>query len=160
VESEGGFRRLLDPRRVGRVGSRAPAARPGDEAATAGAGFGPSAGGRPVSTSEAPIREVSVRAAAPAAEVARVLVGQAHAAREARIELGGGLFAGSTIHLAAAAGGGLEVRLGAPTEAVRLALASALDRVGHHLRSRGIVMRPGAPLDTGSRQSRRDGRPR
>jgi hypothetical protein len=103
-------------------------------------------------------REISVRATAPAPEVARLLVGQAHA-REARIELSGGVFAGSSIHLVAAPGG-VEARLGAPNEAARLALASVLDRVGHHLRSRGIVMRPGAPLDTGSRQRRRDGRER
>jgi hypothetical protein len=108
---------------------------------------------------EAPIVEVSVRAAPPAAEVARVLLGEAHAAREARIELGGGVFAGSAIHLVTASGG-VEVRVGAMTEAARLALVTALDRVGLHLRSRGIVMRPGAPLDTGSRQSRRDGRQR
>jgi hypothetical protein len=118
--------------------------------------------GRPFSPPESPIREVSVRAVAPAAEVARVLVGQAQAAREARIELGGGLacglFVGSTLHLTAVAGGGVEVRLRARPRRGGRRLASALDRVGLHLQSRGIVMRPGAPLDTGSRQSRREGR--
>jgi hypothetical protein len=147
---------------MGRFGERAPGAASGDDgaAASGGAVLADAAARRPLSPPEAPIREVSVRAVAPATEVARVLVGQAHAAREARIELGGGFLAGSTIHLTAAAGGGVEVRLGSPTEAARLALASALDRVGLHLRSRGIVMRPGAPLDTGSRQGRREGRPR
>jgi len=92
-------------------------------------------------------------------QVVRLLVGQAQAAREARIELGGGIFAGSSIHLVMAPGG-VEARLGASTEAARAALASVLDRVGHHLRTRGIVMRPGASLDTGSRQRHRDGRER
>ncbi|HVU51523.1 MAG TPA: hypothetical protein VHL80_12600 [Polyangia bacterium] len=92
-------------------------------------------------------------------EIARLLVGQSHGVGEARIQLAGGIFAGASIHLVTAPGG-LEARLGAPTEAARAALASVLDRVGHHLRSRGIVMRPGAPLDTGSRQRQRDGRER
>jgi hypothetical protein len=103
-------------------------------------------------------REVSVRAPAPAPEIARLLIKPAHAAPEARIELGG-LFAGSSIHLVTAPGG-VEVRLGAPNEAARLALASMIDRVGLYLRSRGIVMRPGASLDTGSRQRQRDRRER
>jgi hypothetical protein len=112
-----------------------------------------------LSGSSASAREMSVRAAAPAPEVARLLVGQAHGTREARIELAGGIFAGASIHLVTAPGG-VEARFGASTEAARAALASVLDRVGHHLRSRGIVMRPGAPLDTGSRQKQRDGRGR
>ncbi len=98
-----------------------------------------------------------MRAVAPRPEIARLLIGQAHTAHEARIELGGGVLAGTSIHLVSAPGG-VEVRLGAPTEAARLALASVMDRVGHRLRSRGIVIKAGAALDTGARQSQRDGR--
>jgi hypothetical protein len=121
----------------------------------AGATAGPGAGAapavsRPVPQLASPAREVSVRAVAPRAEVARLLVGQLRAAPEARVELRGGIFAGTSIHLVAGAGG-VEVRLGAPTEAARLALASVIDRVGLHLRSRGIVMRP---ADAGSRRQR------
>jgi hypothetical protein len=115
-------------------------------------------GGRPSLPLTPIAREVSVRAVAPAPQIARLLIGQAHASREARIELGG-RFAGSSIHVVTAPGG-VEVRLGAPTEAARLALASVIDRVGLHLRSRGIVMRSGASLETGSRQRQRDGRER
>jgi hypothetical protein len=100
---------------------------------------------------------VSVRALAPPPEVARLLIGGAHALPEARIELGGGAFAGASIHLAAAAGG-VEVRVVAATEAARAALATLLDRVGLQLRARGIVMRSGAPLDAGSRHRQRDAR--
>jgi hypothetical protein len=114
-------------------------------------------GPRPPFALAAPTREVSVRAVAPRPEISRLLVGQAHAAQEARIELRGGVFAGTSIQLSTTASG-VEVRLGAPTEAARLALASVVDRVGLHLRSRGIVIRTGAPLDTGSRQNRRDQR--
>jgi hypothetical protein len=101
-------------------------------------------------------REISVRAV-PRPEVARLLIGQAQAASQARIELAGGVFAGSSIHLVAARGG-VEARLDAPNEAARAALAGVLDRVGHQLRSRGIVLRPGANLDIGSRPRRHDGR--
>ena len=97
-----------------------------------------------------------MRAVAPRPELARLLIGQAHAAHEARIELGGGVLAGTSIHLVSGPGG-VEVRLGAPTEAARLALASVIDRVGQRLRSRGIVIKSGAALETGSRQSGRDG---
>jgi hypothetical protein len=142
-----GFRTLLRRRSSGRDGGNARGA--GSEAALEGL--------RPLLPLAAPAREVSVRAVAPRPEVARVLVGQAHAAQEARIELRGGLLAGSSIRLVTTANG-VEARLGAPTEAARLALTSVIDRVGLHLRSRGIVMRPGAPLDTGSRQSERDQR--
>jgi hypothetical protein len=91
-------------------------------------------------------------------EIARLLVSDARAtAREARVELGGGMFAGAAIHLVSGAGG-IEARLAAPTEAARAALAGVMDRVGLHLRSRGIVLKAGAPLDTGSRQSPREGR--
>jgi hypothetical protein len=125
---------------------------------SAGAAAGPGAGvalevARAVPQLAFQAREISVRAAAPRAEVARLLVGPARVAPEARVELRGGVFAGTSIHLVAGAGG-VEVRLGAPTEAARLALASVIDRVGLHLRSRGIVMRPGAPADTGSRRQR------
>jgi hypothetical protein len=114
---------------------------------------------RPATSFAPAAREISVRAAAPRPEIARLLVAPPHAPPEARIELRGGLFAGTSIHVVTAPGG-VEVRLGAPTEAARLALASVIDRVGHHLRSRGIVMRPGASLDSGSRQQEREGRPR
>jgi hypothetical protein len=158
---EAAFRRVLEAPRPTRHAGRREAAAGGDadQEGLAASAFLPAALAGGVSPPGAPIREVSVRAVSAPVEVARVLIGQAHTAREARIELGGGLFAGSTIHVVTALGG-VEVRLGASTEAARLALASALDRVGLHLRSRGIVMRPGAPLDTGSRQSRRDGRSR
>lgn len=141
------FRTLLRRRSSGRDGGDA-----------RGAGSGATVEGlRPFLPLAVPAREVSVRAVAPRPEVARVLVGQAHAAQEARIELRGGLLAGASIRLVTTANG-VEARLGAPTEAARLALASVIDRVGLHLRSRGIVMRPGAPLETGSRQSERDQR--
>ncbi len=140
------FRALL---RTKKSAPEAAGAAPGS-----GAGAAPELS-RPVPQLASPAREISVRAVAPRAEVARLLVGQARAAPEARVELRGGVFAGTSIHLVAGVGG-VEVRLGAPTEAARLALASVIDRVGLHLRSRGIVMRPGAPADTGSRRQRDD----
>ncbi|HEV3031807.1 MAG TPA: hypothetical protein VG319_09195 [Polyangia bacterium] len=104
-----------------------------------------------------PGTEISVRAVAPRPEVARLLVGQPRAAPEARVELRGGVFVGTSIPIHLVAGArGVELRLGAPTEAARLALASVIDRVGLHLRSRGIVMRPGASSDTGPRRQRDD----
>jgi hypothetical protein len=105
------------------------------------------------------VREVSVRAVAPPPEVARLLVGRAPAGAEARIELGGGPFAGASIHLAVA-GGGVEVRVVAGTELARAALGTLIDRVGLHLRARGIVMRTGASSEMGSRNRQRDGRER
>jgi hypothetical protein len=107
----------------------------------------------------APVREIAVRAAAPRAEIGRLLVSDAPGAREARIDLRGGALGGASIHLAAA-GGCIEVRLGAPTDAARIALAAVIDRASLQLRSRGIVVRPGASLDTGARKNPRDGRER
>jgi len=139
------FRALLRPRKAAR----------GAEGPPCGAGAASASARFPLLA--APVREVSVRALAPRPEVARVLVGQAQRAQEAHVELRGGVFAGTSIHLVAGAGE-VEVRLSAPTEAARLALAGVIDRVGLQLRSRGIVVRPGASADTGSRQRQRDNR--
>ena len=114
---------------------------------------------RPAAPFVAPPREVSVRAAAPRPEISRLLVAPPHAPPEARIELRGGIFAGAAIRIVPAPGG-VEVRLGAPTEAARAALEGAIDRARHRLGSRGIVMRPGASLDSGSRQNERERRGR
>jgi len=141
---------------------RRPEGRDDDVGPGAGRGFGvdvsPFEGVRLAPAITAP-REASVRGVSAPVEVTRLLVGHARAAREARIELGGGALAGASIHLVATPSG-VEARVSAPNEAARFALAGVLDRVGLHLRSRGIVMRPGASLDTGSRQSQRDGRGR
>jgi hypothetical protein len=146
------FRAWLRSRRTGRDDGAETRA-----GASVGLALGPPEGGRPAPL---PLAErVSVRAATAPAEVTRLLVGQGQAAREARIQLGGGPLAGSSIHLTVTPAG-VEARVGAPTEAARLALAGVLDRVGLHLRSRGIVMRPGASLDTGSRHDQRGGRGR
>jgi hypothetical protein len=152
-ETEGGprFRTLLLPGKLARGECRA-----NSGGALAGAASEASRAPAPFA---APLRELAIPAVAPRPEVARLLIAQAHAVPEARIELRGGLLAGASIHLVSAPGG-VEVRLGAPTEAARVALAGMIDRVGLHLRSRGIVIRPGAPLDTGSRQSQRDERGR
>ena len=97
-------------------------------------------------------------AARPAAAlpIARVLVGQGASVREARLELRGGVLGGAAIHLVSGAGG-LEVRLGAPSEPARVALAAMIDRVGQELRSRGIVMRAGRDLERGSKDGGRGG---
>jgi hypothetical protein len=103
-------------------------------------------------------REISVRAIAPQPSISRVLVGHAQSVREARIELGGPL-AGSAIHVATGPGG-IEVRVAAPNEVARAALAAVIDRARLRLGSRGIVVRPGAPLQSGSRHSQRERRDR
>lgn len=157
TEGATGPPRPADP--VARFGSVMQARRPLRSDGVARAGAAAAAATRPATSFAPAARETSVRAAAPRPEIARVLVAPSQASPQARIELRGGLFAGTSIHVVMAPGG-VEVRLGAPTEAARLALASVIDRVGHHLRARGIVMRPGAPLDSGSRQREREGRPR
>jgi hypothetical protein len=103
-------------------------------------------------------REISVRAIAPQPSVSRVLVGHVESAKEARIELGGPL-AGSAIHVSTGSAG-IEVRVAAPNEVARAALAAVIDRARLRLGSRGIVVRPGAPLQSGSRQSQRERRDR
>jgi hypothetical protein len=108
--------------------------------------------------SEMAPREVSVRAVASPPSISRLLVGHGQVTKEARIELGGPL-AGATIHLATGASG-IEVRVGAPNDAARAALAHVIDRARLRLGSRGIVVRPGAPLETGSRHSQHERRDR
>jgi hypothetical protein len=87
----------------------------------------------------------AARPAAPAPAVARLFVGQGTSANEARLELRGGVLGGAAIHLVSEAGG-VQVRVGAPSEPARLALGRLLDHVGLRLRSRGIVMRAGRDL--------------
>lgn len=104
-----------------------------------------------------PPREPVARPAPIAAADPRLLVGQAGAGREARIEFRAGALAGATVHLVSGAAG-LEVRVAAPSELARQTLAGVIDRARLHLWSRGIVVRPGASVDIGSRQRQRDGR--
>jgi hypothetical protein len=96
------------------------------------------------------------RPAEIAPAIARVLLGQGAAAHEARLELRGGAFGGAAIHLVSGAAG-LEVRLGAPSEPARQALAQVIDQVGLRLRSRGIVLRAGRALESGTKEGGRDG---
>jgi hypothetical protein len=88
--------------------------------------------------------------------VARILLGQGPWAREARLELRGGVLGGTAIHLVSRVGG-VEVRLDAASEPARVALAAVIDRVGLQLRSRGIVMRAGRALESGSKERGRGG---
>jgi hypothetical protein len=101
-------------------------------------------------------RRAPPRAVGPAPSIARVLVGQGPCAREARIEFRGGALGGASIHLVSGADG-LEVRLGASSDPARQALAQLIDRVGLHLRSRGIVVRAGQGLQTGTKDRGRGG---
>jgi hypothetical protein len=87
----------------------------------------------------------------------RLLVGQGAIGREARVEFRAGALAGASVHLVSGAAG-LEVRFAAPSELARQMLAGVLDRARLHLQSRGIVVRPGASVDIGSRQKQNDGR--
>jgi hypothetical protein len=101
--------------------------------------------------------ELVSRPAPVAAPDARLLVGQGAVGREARVEFRSGPLAGASVHLVSGAAG-LEVRLAAPSELARQTLAGVIDRARLHLRSRGIVVRPGASVDIGSRQRHNDGR--
>ena len=101
--------------------------------------------------------EPASRPAPVAASDARLLVGQGAVGREARVEFRSGPLAGASVHLVSGTTG-LEVRLAAPSELARQTLAGVIDRARLHLRSRGIVVRPGAAVDIGSRQRNNDGR--
>jgi hypothetical protein len=83
-----------------------------------------------------------------------LLVAQASAAREARIDLSGGSFAGASIHVASRPDG-IEIRIGAPSDLTRETLSRLVDHVGLRLRSRGIVVRTGRSLDARSRDRER-----
>ena len=104
-----------------------------------------------------PPRELVSRPAPIAPPDTRLLVGQGAVGREARVEFRSGPLAGASVHLVSGAAG-LEVRLSAPSDLARQTLAGVIDRARLHLRSRGIVVRPGASVDIGSRQRHNDGR--
>lgn len=158
--SEGGARDEIGPRGEGASKGarfRALLKRPSRAANEAAAMPPEVASGPPLPRDLAP-REISVRAIAPQPSISRVLVAHAQSAKEARIELGGPL-AGSAIHVATGPSG-IEVRVAAPNEVARAALAEVIDRARLRLGSRGIVVRPGAPLQSGSRHSQRERRDR
>jgi hypothetical protein len=99
----------------------------------------------------------AARASPTSATDPRLLVGQGAVGREARVEFRAGVLAGASVHLVSGATG-LEVRVAAPTELARQTLAEIIDRARLQMRSRGIVMRPGASVDIGSRQRQNEGR--
>jgi hypothetical protein len=99
------------------------------------------------------------RPAEVAPAIARVLLGQGPSVNEARLELRGGVLGGAAIHLVSGTEG-VEVRLGAASEPARQVLAQMIDRVGLRLRSRGIVMRAGQALESGTKDGGRGGNAR
>jgi hypothetical protein len=141
--------------------------RAGKAAAPAGEAEACAEGTRPIAPEAAPREPLSrepiriehrpsARPAEPAPAVARLLLGHGARTNEARLELRGGVWSGSAIHLVSQTGG-VEVRLGASTESARVALGRLLDQVGLRLRSRGIVMRAGRDLASDSKAGGRGG---